>query len=310
MRTETCLLRVSLVVVLALTGCVASRRAPHRIGDSATLRPSAAAPPVVDAEVEGSRVTAHDGLNATLWMQSAVEYQASARQAYAAAGQMMEEALQDASWTAALEQQEQADYARLPPAVILDLDETVLDSSPYMARLVRDDVGYSDATWKAWVGEAAAQAIPGALEFTRAAAARGVRVIYLTNRDADEEAATRINLERLGFPLGDDPDDVLTQGEIPEWSPRDKGPRRAYVARSHRILLLIGDNLTDFLSDDRADMAGRSALFAQHEARWGRSWIVVPNPLYGSWEAAAYGGNYGLSPEARRAAKRALLRTR
>jgi acid phosphatase len=251
-----------------------------------------------------------DSLNATLWTQSAVEFRALTRQTYRRAAAMLDEALADPTWTAALEQVERPGYRTLPPAVVLDVDETVLDNSPFMARLVRDGVGYSDAAWKAWVAEAAAAPIPGALEFTRAAAARGVRVIYLTNRDADGEAATRANLARLGFPLTDDPDDVITQGEIPEWKPSDKGPRRTHVAERHRILLLIGDNLGDFLSTHRADLAGRDVLYARHEARWGRSWIVLPNPQYGSWESALYGRDYSLSPDARRAAKRALLRTR
>lgn len=243
-------------------------------------------------------------------MQSAVEYRAAATQAYRTAALRLDEGLADTSWTAALEQRDQPGYAELPPAVVVDLDETVLDSSPYMARLVRERVDYSDVTWKAWVEEAAAEAIPGALEFARAAEARGVRVVYLTNRDADEEPATRRNLARLGFPLTDDPDHVVTQGERPAWRPRDKGPRRAHVAAHYRILLLVGDNLTDFLSADKATASERDQIFLEHAERWGRTWIQLPNPLYGSWESVAYGGNYKLSLDERRAAKLELLRTR
>jgi acid phosphatase len=35
----------------------------------------------------------------------------------------------------------------LPPALIVDIDETMLDNSPYQARLVRDGKSFDDASW-------------------------------------------------------------------------------------------------------------------------------------------------------------------
>src|SRR5829696_3327072 len=74
----------------------------------------------------------HENLNAVAWMQASVEYEASAMQAYRAAARQLDAALADPSWTAAIEQT--ADASKLPPAVVLDVDETVLDNSPFQAR--------------------------------------------------------------------------------------------------------------------------------------------------------------------------------
>ena len=293
-------------------------RPPRQGNDAATIHrpaietPSSRAGPSVSlapSDVSPATVPHHDNLNATVWMQHAVEFRAVAQQAYRAATAMLDAALADPTWTAAPEQVDQPGYEQLPPAVVLDVDETVLDSQPFQGSLVRDGAPYSTARWKAWVSSAVAAPVPGALAFTRAAQAKGVRVVYLTNRDADVEAATRTNLAKHGFPLTDDPDDVITQGEIPAWAPSDKGPRRRHVAKRHRILLLIGDNLNDFVSGNDLDLSGREALFAQHAHRFGRSWIVLPNPQYGSWELASFGGNFDLTADERRAAKRALLRS-
>lgn len=277
-----------LAVTLAVGGCHASR--PAALPDGAA-RPAG--------------TPSFENVHAALWTASAVEFRASAEQAYRLAHLQLDRALADTSWTAALEQT--GSFGGLRPAIILDADETVLDNLAYQARLILSGTMYAAETWDAWVAEAAATAIPGALEFTRYAASKGVRVVYLTNRDGKGEAATRRNLAALGFPLTDDPDVVLTQNERPEWRASDKGPRRAHVAASHRIVLLVGDNLGDFLSDRRADLAGRDSLYAAHAPWWGERWIMLPNPQYGSWESAAFGHDYALSPEDRMARKLELI---
>ncbi len=235
-------------------------------------------------------------LNSTLWVQTSVEYAGTARQAYALAEVMMQRALADSTWTASLEQAEKGSgaYRDKPPAVVLDVDETVLDNSPYQARLVLDDEAYDSQSWKAWVREEQAGAVPGALDFTHTAAQNGVQVIYLTNRDGDVEASTRDNLEALGFPIDDAPDAVLTQAEKEGWEP--KTARREWVAERYRILLLIGDNFGDFASEADTSLAARRQKSHSFRKYWGTRWIVLPNPQYGSWEGALYDFNYGLPP--------------
>ena len=286
------------LLVLAVAGC-ATTRSPEsppaqaradslaRVADSLERR--------VATWKERARLR-HPTLDATLWTQTAVEYDGVTRGAYRLAGAMMERALADSSWTAALEQAEQppSRYRDKPPAVVLDVDETVLDNSAYQARLIRTDETYDTESWNAWCREREAGAVPGARAFTQRADSMGVQVIYLTNRDSVVEAATRDNLRRLGFPVDDAPDAVLTQGERPGWEP--KAPRREWVAERYRVLLLVGDNLGDFVEPADTSLAVRERMARRHETFWGTRWIALPNPQYGSWEGATFGYDYGLSP--------------
>lgn len=247
-----------------------------------------------------------DLLNAALWMQGAVEYKAAALGVYALARIRLDEALADRKWTAAPDRQG-VGYEKLPPAVIVDADETVLDNSAYQAMLARDYAEFSGPTWGAFVDSETARAVPGALEFARYAASKGVTIFYITNRDAVGEEATRANLKALGFPVSDDKDTIFTQGEREEWKPSAKGVRVAEAAKGHRILLMIGDNLGDFTDDYKGTPAERLSVYERNRAHWGKDWLVVPNPAYGSWESSLFGGNYKLSPDERRRLKRETL---
>lgn len=255
-----------------------------------TLAP--APEPPVDPALSELAAGRDPRLGALLWMQTAAEYRILARAIYAEATAALDRALADPGWSAATEQQ--GDFAALPPAVIVDVDETVLDNSPYQAALVLAGAHHEKKAWRPWVERAAAPPIPGALEFARAAKARGVTIFYVTNRDAEEEAATRRNLAAAGFPLNDAVDAVLTRGERPGFG-SDKTSRRAEVAASFRVLLLVGDDLNDFIDGARPTPEERLAAADAHAERWGVSWFLLPNPEYGGWERALYGNERGLS---------------
>jgi len=243
---------------------------------------------------------ANDNLNATVWMQRSVEYKAGTMAAYKLATLMLDAALADKDWTAALEQGE--NYQDKPPAVILDVDETVLDNSDYQAWMVRTGNGFRSKTWGAFVNTVGSRPIPGSLEFTKYAAAKGVKVFYVSNRNADLEEATRVNLAKYGYPVASDTDVVLLRKERSNWGSK-KGNRRALVAEDYRILLLLGDNFGDFVDGYKQSPEERLKLMAAHQDKWGNQWIMFPNPTYGSWESAGYGFNYKLSNEDKRAAK-------
>ena len=153
----------------------------------------------------------NDLLNATLWMQRSVEYKANTTAIYALARLRLDEALADPSWTAATEQT--GDVKNLPPAVILDADETVIDNSAYEAGLIAGRTDFDPQTWTAWVNTAEAKAIPGAVEFTRYADSKGVKVFYVSNRTKEEEEGSRRNMESLGFPMGGNVDTFLASKE-------------------------------------------------------------------------------------------------
>lgn len=280
-----------LALVVALAGCSTLAEAPA--GAAASV---AAAP--------------NDNLNATAWLQASTEADMAHRQTWRAAQALLDAALADPGWDALTPADRVAPLAGLPPAVIVDVDETVLDNSPYQVRLIRNGTEFADATWNAWVDEGRAGAVSGAPAFARAAAERGVTMIYLTNREHGKSAVTRRNLEALGFPpvaeshflgLGMD-----TPGCTPKGS--DKGCRRQWVAQRYRVLMQFGDQLGDFLSITENVPAARDAQLATFDAWVGQRWFMLANPSYGSWEPALYGNDRTMSPEARRAAKLEALR--
>jgi len=227
----------------------------------------------------------HEMLNAALWRQSSAEYPAIARQTYRLARVNLDQALADPQWTAVLEQT--GDATALPPAIIADLDETILDDTSYEVRIIRWLGSYSLESFADWCRDVNAPAIPGAREFLDYAVAHGVTVFYYSaRRDSLRECTTR-NLRYLQLPLPDETRLLLANG-------KSKSDYRAEVAEKYRILLLLGDNLEDFVTGSRADPSVRSELAERYAQRWGREWIVFPNPMYGHWEAAPYGFNYGL----------------
>ena len=224
-------------------------------------------------------------LNAVLWMQTSVEYRASALETYRWGKSALVRALKDPHWTAALEQS--GDFSKLPPAVILDLDETVLDNSPFDARLMASSEAYSDKSWDQWVNERAAGLVPGAKDFLEFARAKRVTPIYITNRVCDPTKAddpTTQLLRKLGLPLDPAPEHLLCD----DGNKGDKTERRNECAAKFRILLMFGDQLGDFLQipPGSANLGGRDKLFAANEKMWGERWFQLPNPTYGSWEAA------------------------
>lgn len=283
-----------LAVTMSLSGC--SARAPVAVAPPVQPVPAPAA--------AGPHRDTHENLNAVLWMQTAVEYRGATLGAYAHARTLLDAALNDPTRSAALEQQGQP--LPVPTAVVLDVDETVLDNSPYQAQQTLDRAGRFDpALWTGWVKAAKADAIPGALEFLGYARSRGVKVILITNRDgATEQDATVENLRALGFEIS--ADDILCPGEQ-GWT-RDKTVRRAFVASQYRILVLVGDDFGDFVSVSGATTEARRALLAQHQAFLRDRWVVIPNPTYGSWESAVISGAPDRSDESLLKAKRAALR--
>jgi acid phosphatase len=283
----------------AAAGAVATVLLTQLVACAPKARPAAV--PVAQA------ASPNENLHAVLWAQTSIEYLSSAEQAYMLAGIRLAEALADPTWTASLEQD--GDFSARPPAVILDVDETVLDNSAYQARLVETNGEYREETWQPWVREMKSTPIPGAVRFTQEAASRGVTVFYITNRQHVIEEPTRENLQKYGFPLDAARDTLLTQNERPEWASSDKTARRRAVAADFRVLLEIGDDMNDFLSA-RQPPEKRLELYRQYESHWGRRWIVLPNPSYGSWEATLFGFDYALPRGEKLRRKAAQLRTR
>jgi acid phosphatase len=229
----------------------------------------------------------HESLNAVLWMRTSAEHYALTEQAYRLAMMQVDHALkpENAAWTAAVEQVR--GYEGLPPAVVLDIDESVLDTGAFQAQIVKADDRFRRAAWNGWVREQKARAVPGAVEFARYALAKDVRLFYVTNRDWALEDATRQNLEDLGFPVDADGANLLSKGERAGWE-LDKTSRRQFIAASHRVVLIVGDDLNDFVPGSQTEPRQRVALARRWRSYWGTRWIVMPNAVYGGWERSLY----------------------
>jgi len=242
-----------------------------------------------------------DLLLATLWMQRSIEFKGNALTVYALARIRLDQALADKNWTAAPNEQK-GDYQNLPPAVLLDLDETAIDNSAYEVWMLKTNQTFSTKTWNEFCAAQISRAIPGAVEFTKLADSKGVKVFYVSNRATETEKDTRANMEKLGFPMGGNVDTFLMQNEKPEWGSA-KSTRRAVIAKDYRVLLNFGDNFGDFDDRYRLSEADRLKAFDENKDRWGREWLVLANPTYGSFETAPFGHDFKKSREEQRKAK-------
>lgn len=230
---------------------------------------------------------------ATLWMQKAAEYRALAHQAFNLARWQLDADL-DKKNVRKLPKAEQ----KMPRAVVVDIDETVLDNSPSQAAGIKDRRAFSLPDWHAWGEMRKAKAIPGAVGFLNYAVSKGVRVFYVSNRDEVQKQATIDNLRAVGFK------DAAADNVLLRTTDSTKEPRRSTISRKYRIVLLIGDNLDDFSNVfERKSVADRFAEVDKIKDQWGRRFIVLPNAMYGTWENAIY--EYQRLTDAQKAERRA-----
>lgn len=230
-----------------------------------------------------------------LWVRDAAEWRALALQAYTSATKDLPNMLMETTWSA-IPGQEGA--AGLPPAIIFDVDETLVSNVEFQVQL---EPPFTDARLNEWNAANEARPVPGAADFVQLAREMGVQPFFITNRpcearDSDpcpQKAVTIDDLNEAGIPA--DPDEVMMAGERPEWT-QEKLTRRAVVADSYRVIMLIGDDLGDFLPCMRGRIVApcieagtresRAALTQRYAAYWGNGWYVLPNPMHGSWTSA------------------------
>lgn len=212
-------------------------------------------------------------LLSALYVQRSAEYKALCRQAYrTAAAQLM--ALRDS-----VQRNSGADLRQRPAAVVLDLDETVLDNSLYAGWQIRHGSVYSSQSWEAWVERSEATAVPGVMDYLQTAGQMGLHILYLSNRKRSHWQATLRNMLALGMPL-QGLDSLWLRHQI-----SDKQARRDSITRRYTVLQWVGDNLMD-MQGFKADLSEqeRDRLVAEQGHRLGRDWILLPNPVYGPWE--------------------------
>lgn len=213
-----------------------------------------------------------------LWFQRSAEMRALFIQGYNIASERMTEAALLGS-------------SGKPLAVIADIDETILDNSPFEGWQIVNGKGFSDEAWKLWTDREEARPLPGALEFALLADSLGVEIFYVSNRSVDDALGTTINnLKAFGFPFAD------TSHVLLKSASSSKIERRSRILETHEIILLIGDNLADLDGVfERRDVNYGFADVDTLANSFGKRFIVFPNPMYGSWPAPALDSNEKLT---------------
>ena len=231
----------------------------------------------------------HELLMATLYVQSSAEFYANSKTIDQAAKNDLQNLLKDTNHTAALEQS--GNYSKKPPAIILDVDQTVLDNSAYQARIIEKDTSYPEG-WFSWAKEEKATFMPGVLEFMNFAESNGVKIFFVTNRDIEIEQATLNNYEALGYGSSS-ADSILSRGEN-GWD-SNKTSRRQLIAEDYRIVMMFGDNLGDFIDigENLLSPRERVEVAKKYSNYWGTSWYMLTNPMYGAWEGSIIDFDYG-----------------
>lgn len=221
-------------------------------------------------------------IGATLFMQKAAEYRALCFQAFGWARRTLDDDRRDARKLPKSER-------RKPRAVVVDIDETVLDNSPAQAFGIRNRRPFNLPDWYAWGERRAAKAIPGAVAFAAYAESQNVRIFYVSNRDDVQLQATIDNLKAAGFPGVSAENVLLRQRGADGRYVSTKEPRRRAIAEKYRIVILMGDNLND-LADvyEQKSVADRFAAVEADRTLYGSRYIVLPNAMYGEWESAIY----------------------
>tara|TARA_Y100000748_G_scaffold303397_1_gene308359 strand:- start:1130 stop:1906 length:777 start_codon:yes stop_codon:yes gene_type:complete len=213
-------------------------------------------------------------IQAQVWTQNSAEYRALCYQAFNAAKMNL-----DALFFF------EKEYDK-PLAIIADVDETVLDNSPYDGKLILNNTAYNRESWVEWGNLEIANAIPGSLEFLIYASEKNVEIFYISNRYSEQLESTVNNLKKLGFPDAKE-SNVLLRGDT-----RSKSERRKSVSDNYEVIMLIGDNLSDFNDEFEIKLYNeRSNQTDKLKNEFGTKLIVLPNPNYGDWESnGLFGG--------------------
>ena len=193
------------------------------------------------------------------WVTQSREYKAVCLQTYANAWEKV----------AAAAKQESGQWA-----IVMDLDETVLDNSGYQRRLEESGEAYSQESWEKWVIEEKSGLVPGAKEFTaKVRKLPRARIIFISNRYDRNTGHSQANLKKLG--LSADNDIYLLRA--PQNDPKSKrrnevltGTGRMKKHGAFKVLAWFGDAAHDVPDDPKL--------------KWGTHKFMMPNPVYGNWD--------------------------
>ncbi len=158
-------------------------------------------------------------------------------------------------------------------AIIMDLDETVLDNSKYQIGLTEKGESYNPESWSTWVNLEEAELVPGAKKFIDNVRTTNTIIIFLSNRMAKNEKPTIENMKRLN--IYDEKDIFLLRIDKADKkhvrrNEVTSGTGRLEQAGPMEVLAYFGDAFHDFPQESETYI-------------FGQNMFMFPNPMYGKW---------------------------
>ena len=157
-------------------------------------------------------------------------------------------------------------------AVVMDLDETVLDNSDYQVELYNKNEKYNPDSWDEWVIKEDAKLVPSAYYYISFLRNHNIQIIFISNRMHKRLQETKNNMLELGVYSDNDiyllrldraDKKTIRRAEIFNSTGRMKG------FKQFEIIQYLGDAIGDFEVDNLD--------------RFGLDQFVFPNPMYGKW---------------------------
>ncbi len=158
------------------------------------------------------------------------------------------------------------------PAIITDIDDTLIPATHYFASLVDTDGTNSAEPPR----RQPAKALPGAVAFLQQANALGVEIFYVSRRSNKTKAVTIKALQQLGYPVLSEQHVLLQEPALP---PGKQDKRQSIIDKGYHPVMLLGDQLED-LHDVNSD---RQQWVDHYRNHFGRQWFILPNSVYGLW---------------------------
>ena len=157
-------------------------------------------------------------------------------------------------------------------AIVMDLDETVLDNSQYQVENNKKNQTFNMDSWSDWVLREEAKLVPGVKKFINKIRKNNIQLIFISNRMHKRLRATKNNMIKIGlhskndiYLLRKNKNDKknIRRQEIYNSSGRMK------EFKSFKVVQYFGDAMGDF------------PLLENNE--FGKSQYILPNPMYGKW---------------------------
>jgi 5'-nucleotidase (lipoprotein e(P4) family) len=226
-------------------------------------------------------------VQAILWYQHSPEMQALYTQSYNIAKKALAENLKNKA------------HKEKKNAVVVDIDETILNNSLYEGWLYFNNKTYTDSSWNAWCKNAIAEPLPGTADFLNYAQKLGCEVFYVTNRKQSPLfEPTLENLKKFGLPFADEKHLLLkTPADTTLGGRTTKEIRRQKIEKElgYEILLLCGDQIADFSQAFDVLKGGTEQQIKDsievYKNDFGSRFIIIPNPMYCDWMNAIISGN-------------------